>query len=256
VASPSPEAEDDPVPSPLPPPLVEVIRLEKWFGPQPAVRGVDFALRQGEFLVLFGPNGAGKTTLLRLLAGSLRPTRGEIRIPDLNGDAEERATAWRRRIGVLSHQTYLYSHLTARENLTFYGKLYGLKALGERVEELLVAVGLQDRAEQRVRGFSRGMQQRLALARTLLHEPGLVLLDEPYTGLDPHAALMLRGLLEHLRDGNRTIVMVTHNLTQGLELASRVVIQADGRWLMDQPRSTVDASTFEHLYTERLGELP
>jgi heme exporter protein A len=216
---------------------------------------MDFTLDHGEFVVLFGPNGAGKSTLLGLLAGSLQPTRGEIRISGLEGDADEKATAWRRRIGVLSHQTFLYSQLTARENLEFYGRLYGLERLDARIDELLEAVGLQDRAEQRVKGFSRGMQQRLALARTLLHDPGLVLLDEPYTGLDPHAALLLRGLLEQLRTGHRTVVMITHNLTQGLELATRVVIQAEGRWVMDRPRSEVDGSSFEAFYTETLGEL-
>lgn len=231
-------------------PLLEATALEKWYGPHPAVRGISFTLSSGEFLTLFGPNGAGKTTLLRLLAGSLRPTRGEIRFAGDDGDDEH---GWRRRIGVLSHQTYLYGQLTAEENLRFYGRLYGLRDLPSRIDALLEQVGLQDRRTELVRNFSRGMQQRLALARTLLHEPEMVLLDEPYTGLDPHAARMLRGVLEHLRDGRRTILLVTHNLSQGLELADRVVIQAGGRWVFDAPRSSIDSATFEQLYSERVG---
>ncbi|MEX2581660.1 MAG: heme ABC exporter ATP-binding protein CcmA [Gemmatimonadota bacterium] len=236
--------------SPIPEVLIETTALEKWYGPHPAVRGLDFKLHAGEFIALFGPNGAGKSTLLRMLAGSLRPTRGEIRFAYGGSDDEH---GWRRRIGVLSHQTYLYGQLTAAENLRFYGKLFGLAALEERIDELLTEVGLSNRRDEMVRGFSRGMQQRLALARTLLHRPEMVLLDEPYTGLDPHAARMLRGVLEKLRDGRRTILLVTHNLSQGLELADRVVIQAGGRWVYDRPRSEVEPSTFEQLYGERVG---
>jgi heme exporter protein A len=230
--------------------LLEARSVEKWYGPHPAVRGISFSLHAGEFVTVFGPNGAGKTTLLRMLAGSLRPTRGEIVFA---GAEDEDDLAWRRRIGVLSHQTYLYGHLTAAENLTFYGRLYGVANLSQRIEELLREVGLLDRAGDYARTFSRGMQQRLALARTLLHGPELVLLDEPYTGLDPHAARMLRGVLEQLRDGHRTVLLVTHNLSQGLELADRVVVQAAGVWVSDEPRSAVDIADFEHVYTARVG---
>jgi heme exporter protein A len=232
-------------------PLIEARALEKWYGPHPAVRGVDFTLHTGEFLTLFGPNGAGKTTLLRLLAGSLRPTRGEIHFGGVAVAGDE--TAWRRRIGVLSHQTYLYGQLSAEENLRFYGRLYDLDGLPGRIEAGLREVGLWERRSEFVRGFSRGMQQRLALARTLLHEPELVLLDEPYTGLDPHAARMLRGVLEKLRNGQRTVLLVTHNLSQGLELADRVVVQVAGRWVSDEARADIDPANFEQLYTARVG---
>ncbi|MEX0911834.1 MAG: heme ABC exporter ATP-binding protein CcmA [Gemmatimonadota bacterium] len=230
--------------------LIQARGLEKWYGHHPAVRGVDFDLGSGEFLTLFGPNGAGKTTLLKLLAGSLRPTRGEIRFA--RGDADDEH-ARRRRIGVLSHQTFLYGQLTADENLRFYGRLYELGDLDDRIDRMLSQVGLTRRRRDLVRTYSRGMQQRLALARTLLHDPEMVLLDEPYTGLDPHAAAMLRAVLEQLRDGHRTVVLVTHNLSQGLELADRVVVQVAGRWVSDEPRAQLDASTFEALYTERVG---
>lgn len=230
---------------------IQAAGLEKWYGPHPAVRSVEFEVPAGQFLTIFGPNGAGKTTLLRMLAGSLRPTRGEIRLRGAAMDPGEHG--WRRAIGVLSHQTFLYDRLTAEENLRFYARLYGLGAARDRIEVRLREVGLWERRDGRVQGFSRGMQQRLALARTLLHDPEVVLLDEPYTGLDPHAARMLRGVLETLKDGRRTVVLVTHNLSQGLELADRVVVQAGGRWVSDEPRAAVDAARFEEVYTERVG---
>lgn len=232
-------------------PLVEARALEKWYGPHAAIRGISFDLHAGDFLVLFGPNGAGKTTLLRILAGSLRPTRGQIRLAGVDDRGDDHD--WRRRIGVLSHQTFLYGQLTARENLRFYGRLYSLPDLDTRIAARLEEVGLGRRGADLVRTFSRGMQQRLALARTLLHDPELVLLDEPYTGLDPHAAKMLRSVLEQLRDGRRTVVLVTHNLVEGLEMADRVVVQVGGRWVMDEPRSAIDPAGFEQLYGERVG---
>ncbi|HYJ80431.1 MAG TPA: heme ABC exporter ATP-binding protein CcmA [Longimicrobiaceae bacterium] len=231
------------------PPAVEARGLEKWYGPLPAVQGIDFVLRRGEFLTVFGPNGAGKSTLLRLLCGAVKPSRGQALVSGEPAAGEEA----RRRIGLLSHQTFLYAGLSAAENLDFYGRLYGLPGRRERVAAALAAVGLEGRADDRVRTFSRGMQQRLALARTLLHEPEVVLLDEPYTGLDPHAAAMLRGVLETLRDGRRTVVLVTHNLSQGLEQADRVVVQVGGRWVSDEPRGAVDAAAFERVYTERVA---
>jgi heme exporter protein A len=232
-------------------PAVEARALEKWYGPLPAVRGIEFALAPGEFLTIFGPNGAGKTTLLRILCGAVKPTRGSVFVGGQDIGKED--DGWRRRIGLLSHQTFLYPGLTAAENLDFYARLYGLPDRKARVAEALESVGLADRRNDRVRGFSRGMQQRLALARTLLHEPAVVLLDEPYTGLDPHAAAMLRGVLERLRDGRRTVVLVTHNLSQGLEQADRVAVQVAGRWVSDEPRAAVDAAAFERVYTERVA---
>ena len=233
------------------PAALEARGVEKWYGGQAAVRGIDFRMAAGEFLTVFGPNGAGKTTLLRLLAGSLRQTRGEVRIGGTPLDHDEED--WRGRIGVLSHQTFLYGQLTAAENLRLYGRLFGVDGLAERVEAGLRRVGLWERRDDRVKQFSRGMQQRVALARTLLHEPEIVLLDEPYTGLDPHAAAMLRGVLEQLRDGRRTVLLVTHNLSQGLELADRVVVQVEGRWVSDEPRAAIDPAVFEHVYTARVG---
>ena len=233
-----------------PAPSVEARGVEKWYGPLPAVRGIDFALAPGEFLTVFGPNGAGKTTLLRLLCGAVRPTRGAVRI---GGEEVGASDGARRRIGLLSHQTFLYPGLSAAENLDFFARLYGLPRRRESVARGLESVGLADRANDRVRTFSRGMQQRLALARTLLHGPDVVLLDEPYTGLDPHAAALLRGVLERLRDGRTTVVLVTHNLSQGLEQADRVAVQVAGRWVSDERRAQIDAARWEQVYTERVA---
>jgi heme exporter protein A len=232
-------------------PAVEARGVEKWYGPLPAVRGVDLALARGEFLTIFGPNGAGKSTLLRMLCGAVRPTRGTVRIAGEEVGGEE--DGWRRKIGLLSHQTFLYPGLTAAENLDFYARLYELADRSSRVEEGLRQVGLLERRGDRVRTFSRGMQQRLALARTLLHEPEVVFLDEPYTGLDPHASAMLRAVLDRLKDGRRTVVLVTHNLSQGLEQADRVVVMVGGRWVSDEPRAAVDAAAWERVYTERVA---
>lgn len=229
-------------------PRLEAEGLVRSFGSATAVDGVDFRLEPGQVLTLFGPNGAGKTTLLRLLSGSLRADAGSLR---LDGSAlDTRSPEWQARVGVLSHRGFLYAHLTARENLRFYADLYGLTKPGDRIAERLQAVGLDERADHRVRDFSRGMSQRLALARTLLHDPDVVLLDEPWTGLDAHAAAVLRETLEALRDGRRTVVLVTHNLTEGLALADRVAIQVRGRWVMDRPTASIDAVTFPSVYRE------
>ena len=235
------------------PPLLDARDLAREFAGLAAVDGIDVALPSGGFLVVFGPNGAGKTSLLRMLGGGLRPTRGEVR---LGGERIEAGSPrGRERIGVLSHQTFLYGHLTARENLRFYGRLFGLSDLDQRIEYRLGEVGLIERADDLASTFSRGMRQRLGLARTLLHDPELVLLDEPYTGLDPHAAAVLRSVLETLRDGRRTVILVTHNLTQGLELADRAAIQVRGRFAWQGQSTDVEARDFERFYRETVDRV-
>ena len=211
-----------------------------------AVDGVDLSLGAGEFLAIFGPNGAGKSSLLGMLGGALRPTRGSVSIAGEPLDFTEET--WRRKIGILSHRGFLYSHLTAEENLRFYGGLFGLTDLDERVPERLARVGLLERRRHQVRQLSHGMRQRLSLARALLHDPDVVLLDEPYTGLDPSAAAVLRGVLRELRDGRRTVVMVTHNLSEGLRLATRVAIQVSGLIAWEGPSDGIERGGFEAFY--------
>jgi heme exporter protein A len=229
-------------------PALQAHGLVRDFGGVRAVDGVDLDLEAGELLALFGPNGAGKSTMLALLSGMLRPTRGEVRAGGRvvrSGDPESH-----RRIGVLSHRSFLYGRLTAAENLRFYGRLYGVEDLEDRIRQRLDAVGLEPRADSEVKTLSRGMRQRLALARTLLHDPDIVLLDEPYTGLDAHAAETLRTVLATLKDGRRTVVLVTHNLGQGLHLADRVAIQVRGRLAYQGTRSQVEANGFERFYRD------
>jgi heme exporter protein A len=210
------------------------------------VDGVSFTLEEGRFLALFGPNGAGKTTLLRLLSGALSLTGGTLLLGD--EPLHTREPGWQARIGVLSHQTYLYGDLTARENLRFFGDLYGLEGLEERIDRGLAAVDLAGRGDDLARNYSRGMRQRLALARTLLHEPDVVLLDEPFTGLDAHASKVLRDVLEALRDGRRTVVMVTHNLSEGLAMADTVAIQVRGRLRFWEEKSALSCDDFSSTY--------
>ena len=228
------------------PAVVEARGLTREYGAVVAVREVDLSLTAGEFLTIFGPNGAGKTSLLGMLGGAMRPTRGQVLIGGealSYGDVE-----WRHRVGILSHRGFLYGRLTAEENLRFYGRLFGLPDLETRVPERLDRVGLAERARSQVRQLSHGMRQRLSLARALLHDPEVVLLDEPYTGLDPSAATVLRGVLQELRDNRKSVVMVTHNLTQGLELATRVAIQVAGRFAWEGRGSEVDPAGFESRY--------
>jgi len=227
-------------------PLIEARELTRNYGPVRAVDGISFSLSEGELLAVFGPNGAGKSTLLGMLGGSLRPTSGEIRV---RGEPRELAdTSWRREIGVLSHRSFLYAPLTARENLAFYARLHDLPEVPALVETRLREVGLGPHADRRVQGFSRGMRQRLALARTLLHDPTFVLLDEPFTGLDVHASALLRDVLARLKDGRRTIVLVTHNLSEGLAMADRVAIQSGGRFTFLGARSEIPEGMEELFY--------
>ncbi len=227
---------------------LEAEGLVRTFGGLRAVDGVSFRLAPGQLLTVFGPNGAGKTTLLRMLAGTLRPTAGDVRVAGEPADIAERQ--WRSRVGVVSHQSLLYGQLSVEENLRFYGHLFGLDNLHDRIHERLDAVGLTDRATTPVRDLSRGLKQRVALARALLHDPEVVLLDEPYTGLDAHAAGILRDQLASLKDGSRTVVLVTHNLGQGLEMADRIAIQCRGRFLSLLDRRDWESEGFERFYRE------
>jgi heme exporter protein A len=227
-------------------PVLEARRLTREYGPVVAVRDVDVSLEGGEFLVIFGPNGAGKSSLLGMLGGAMRPTSGQVLIrgrPISFSDG-----AWRRRVGILSHQGFLYARLTCEENLRFYGRLFGLDDLDDRIAQRLARVGLAERAGVQCRHLSHGMRQRLSLARALLHDPDVVLLDEPYTGLDPSASGVLREVLAELRDGERTVVMVTHNLREGLDSATRVAIQVAGRFAWQGSRKEIHDESFERHY--------
>lgn len=231
--------------------MIKVRSLTKSFGPRTALAGVALSVGAGESVTLVGPNGAGKTTLLRILATLTRPTSGTVHIAgmDLARSGEE----VRRKIGFLSHRTLLYDDLTAEQNLRFYARMYDLDDGPARTRGLLEQVGLTARRNDLVRTFSRGMQQRLAVARAVLHRPQVLLLDEPYTGLDPQAAQVLTDLLANLVGEGCTVLLTTHNLAQGLAVSQRVVVLARGRVVHDAPWTEMDPATFATVY-QRLIE--
>jgi heme exporter protein A len=206
--------------------MITVSALCRSFGPIKAVDGLSLDLQRGQSLALFGPNGAGKTTLIRLLTLCLRPSSGSIRIDGLDPGTEDLEI--RRRIGLISHQSFLYEDLTARQNLEFFCRLYGVADPRRRAEQLLESVELQHRADDAVRTFSRGMQQRLSLVRALVHKPRIIFLDEPFTGLDPRASGSFSETVVRLRAEGRTVVMATHDLVRGLELSDRWAVMNRG----------------------------
>jgi heme exporter protein A len=215
--------------------LVEARGLQRSFGRVRILRGLDLSLGWGESLAVIGPNGAGKTTLLRLLAGLMRPSAGEIRV--LGQRLGRESDMARKAIGLLSHQTLLYDDLTLLENLTFAARLYALARPREVAAAALDAAGLADRSGELPRRLSRGLLQRAAIARALLHSPRVLLLDEPFTGLDAAAADRLRADLEERVSQGLGLVVVTHHLAEVWDLASRVAVLVDGRWAADERRT-------------------
>jgi heme exporter protein A len=206
--------------------MIEAKKVVKRFGLKPVLRGVDFRVEKGEFVALVGPNGAGKTTFLRILASLSKPNMGAISIAGYQLPGQ--AAAVRRVLGVVSHQPLLYGDLTAEENLRFYARMYDLEDINKRVEEVLTIVGLKPRRRDLLRQFSRGMQQRLAIGRAILHDPAVLLFDEPHTGLDQEAAAMLDRVLKEVTEVGRTVVMTSHDLIRTADLASRVDILSKG----------------------------
>ncbi len=215
------------------PPLLEATGLERSFGSARVLRGVALRVEPGAVHAILGPNGAGKTTLLRILAGLTRPTAGEVRV---QGRPLRDSPELRREIGLLSHQSLLYDDLTPRENLTYIARLYDLKAVDQTVDAALEAVALAHRRDDPLRRLSRGMVQRVAIARALLHRPSVLLLDEPFTGLDPRAADRLVGLLADQVAGGVAVVLVTHALNEVWPIATRVSVLVRGQWVIDEPR--------------------
>lgn len=213
--------------------------LRRSFGPVRVLHGVDLAVAGGQTLVIVGPNGAGKSTLLRILAGLMRADAGEVRV--LGRVVGPGAPDARRPIGLLSHRSLLYDDLTLRENLEFTARLYGLSDPAGAARRSLEDVGLAARGDDVPRRLSRGLVQRAAIARALIHDPTLLLLDEPFTGLDAAAAERLRGMLAERLGGGRAMVLVTHQLEEAWELADRVAVLVAGRWVLEAPREGAPA---------------
>jgi heme exporter protein A len=230
--------------------MIQVRKLVKRFGLKTVLRGMDFEVQEGEFVALLGPNGAGKTTFLRILASLSRPALGEVRIAGYR--LPHQAAAVRRILGVVSHQPLLYGDLTAEENLQFYGRMYGVPGLEQRVGEVLELVGLAARRRDLVRTFSRGMQQRLAIGRAVLHDPEVMLFDEPHTGLDQDACVMLDSVLREVAARGRTVVMTSHDLVRAADLATRFDILSRGQIVASASRGEMEADQLLAFYRESI----
>lgn len=227
--------------------LIEIEKLVKLYGYVPALRGIDLAVERGECVTLIGANGSGKSTLIRLLCGLSKPTSGAIRIGgwSLPGEAE----AVRAQIGLVAHKPLLYEGLTGRENLTFFARLYGAKP--DRVDAMLERVGLSKRADDPARTYSRGMMQRLSLARALLHEPEVLLFDEPYTGLDADSSATLDAIIIETRAEGRTMVMALHDFERAARLSSRIIVLSRGKMAHDSAEhgAVADSAALAAIYT-------
>ncbi len=216
--------------------------LQVSYGYVRVLRSVDLKVKRGEFWMIFGPNGAGKSTLMGVLATLIKPQGGRLTIEGVS--AARPGADLRRKIGLVSHQSFLYADLTARENLLFYGRLYGLRSPAEAVERALGEVGLDLCADRRLRTFSRGMHQRLAIARALLPDPHILLLDEPFSGLDQQARGRFRSLLNDMHERRKTFVLATHDVRLGLELCSHVALLDRGRIVRSGGRDELTEADF------------
>lgn len=225
---------------------IDIRGLRKTFGANAVLDGVSFSLDGGEVLVLLGPNGAGKTTLLKILATLLRPSAGRGRV--LGFDLAKDVEPIRARVGFLAHGSYVYEDLTAGENLRFWATMAGLSADADSLRKALAAVDLEPVAAERARTFSSGMKRRLALARALLGTPRLLLLDEPYAGLDHQGKEWLDKVLLAFKGNGGAVLMATHSFGRGLSVADRVAILAGGRIVLDRPRAALHLEELHRLY--------
>jgi len=229
------------------PAVVEAESLIRAFGDRRAVDGVSLRVLPGETLALFGPNGAGKTTLLRLLGGLLKPGGGSARV---GGETVPGGASVRRQVGLISHRTLLYDALTARENVEFFARLYHVASPREAAARALERMKIADRADTPVRALSRGMKQRVSVARATVHDPTVILADEPFTGLDASGARALSALLDELRQSGAAVVLVTHNIEEGLSLATHAAIMHRGRLVRTDPRNVLEPADYASSYRE------
>lgn len=231
--------------------MIDVSNLYKRFGSKTVLRALDFKVMPGEFVALLGPNGAGKTTFLRILASLSKPTLGSVIIAGYHLPSQ--ASSLRRRLGVVSHLPLLYGDLSAEENLAFYGRMYAIPELKKRIVDVLNTVGLYSRRKDLVRTFSRGMQQRLSIGRAVLHDPDVILFDEPHTGLDQDACTMLDQVLRQVASQGRTIVMTSHDLARAAELGSRFDILSQGKIVATSNASDIEPDHLLAFYREALS---
>lgn len=225
---------------------IKVQGLTKSFGDHLALRGIDLEVEQRESLVIFGPNGSGKTTLIKVLATIMNPSSGRVLLDGLS--LKSSAEEVRHKVGVVSHQTFLYTSLTAYENLEFYSRMYDVPNSKERIHEVVSLLGMTSRLHDRVSTLSRGMQQRISIARALLHKPTIMLLDEPETGLDQQAISLLWKALRAEGEGERTIILTSHSLERGLEVCDQVAILARGKIVFKRPKQGLDLAGLKEAY--------
>ncbi len=236
---------------PSSPPIIIIRNLNKEFGKKKALIKINLTLKEGDFLTIFGPNGAGKTTLIRIISTIISPTSGEIEIN--NKKLSQDPLEIRQQIGLVSHNPFLYGDLTAYENLLFYGEMFNLKRVKERADQLLKKVGLSHRKFDLVRTFSRGMLQRLSIARALLHNPSILLLDEPYTGLDPLATQIFDEIINSLKKERcHTFIMTSHDLEKGFLFSNRLAILVDGNLVFETDQKKISPENFKKIYWEKV----
>jgi heme exporter protein A len=231
--------------------MIEVRKLVKRFGLKAVLRGLDFHVERGEFVALLGPNGAGKTTFLRILSSLAHPSLGEVSVAGYR--LPQQASQVRAHLGVVSHMPLLYGDLTAEENLQFFARMYGIPDAAPRITEVLEMVGLENRRRDLVRTFSRGMQQRLAIGRAVLHRPDVILFDEPYTGLDQDASSMLDEVLRSVAAQGHTVVMTSHDLARAEDLATRFDILTRGVIGASASRESLGSSNLLTFYKQALA---
>jgi heme exporter protein A len=227
---------------------IEATDISKAYGPHSVLKGVSLKVPVGESLVILGPNGAGKTTLIKVLATIMKPTSGGLRIGGRDPRKEPEET--RRHLGVVAHDVFFYHNLTARENLEFYGRLYNLPDAAGRIPEVVEMVGMTARLHDRVGIFSRGMQQRLSIARALLHRPDIMLLDEPDTGLDQQALATLWAVMKGNGAERRTVIATTHSLERAFDLADRFIILCRGTIAAVVEKRGLDVNRLHAIYHE------
>ncbi len=228
--------------------LISLKKASKIYGIISALKKVDLDIYEGQVVTIFGANGAGKSTLLKILSMQTKLTSGALLYE--GADYKKLQDTYRANFGIISHKPFVYENLSALENLMFYGSLYNVENRQEKAESLLKELDLYSRRNDPIRTYSRGMLQRISIARALIHSPNIIFLDEPYTGLDSLSKDKLSNLLKKQIVNKKTIIMVTHDINIGLDLASQVIIMKKGSIIFNKPKQEIDCTSFEKLYLE------
>lgn len=233
--------------------MIEIKGLIKTIGDKMILRGINLSIEKGESIAILGPNGAGKSTVLKIIAGLIKPTDGEVKINGM--DFKRDSYEVKRKIGFLSHNSFLYDHFTPLENLKFFGELYGVEDVDKKAKQLVDEVGLSFFMHDPVRSFSRGMLQRIAIARAIIHDPEILLFDEPHTGLDQEAIKILNEVIIKMKNNGSTVIMVTHDFHQAVKTCDRVMIFRKGKLVedLDQVNNNLDYVT--EIYSKQVASL-